>query len=78
MGRSAVGRLVVDLIDPYAHVERALRGYLKTLPQGQTYLNVLDTGVFINVSDFQRQAVGKCLEIVGDLRRFDRTRKRRR
>lgn len=70
--------LVIRFLDPYTHVEKALREYQKTIPQGQTFLNVLDSGVFINVTDFQRAAIGKCLEIVSDLRRFHRTEKRHR
>ena len=76
--RRIIARRLFGALDPYTHVERALRGYLETIPEGNTFLNVLDSGVFINVTDFQRQAVGKCLEIVGDLRRFSETDKRRR
>lgn len=63
------------LLDPYHHVYKALRAYRETIaPSGEdsVFLNVLNTGVFVDVRAFQRAAVDKCLEIVSDLERFNR------
>jgi len=48
----------------------ALERFKESIGKGETFLNVLNSGVWIDVSDAKRAAVAACQEILSDTRKY--------